>query len=82
MINAINEWSQTMTDLEYSLKYQGVEVSKVLSLKRAQLLTRENVDRYIKTEDARKIAFALMEENDSSLSEDSEKSVFHALDSL
>lgn len=71
-----------MTDLEYSLKYQGVEVSKVLSLKRAQLLTPANVERYIKTEDARKIAFALMEENDSSLSEDSEKSVFHALDSL
>lgn len=71
-----------MTDLEYSLKYQGVEVSKVLSLKRAQLLTPANVERYIKTEDAKKIAFALMEENDSTLLEDSEKSVFHALESL
>lgn len=71
-----------MTDLEYSLKYQGIEVSKVLSLKRARLLTPANVELYIKTDDAKKIAIALMEKSDSALSEDSEKSVFHALESL
>ena len=71
-----------MTDLEYSLKHQGVEVSKVLSLKRANLLTPENVQLYIKSDDAKKIAFALMDNSDSELSEASEKSVFHALESL
>ena len=71
-----------MTDLEYSRKYQGVEVSKVLSLKRAKLLTRQNVDRYIKSKEAKKIAYALMANSDSELSESAEKSVFHALDSL
>ena len=71
-----------MTDLEYSLKHEGVEVSKVLSLKRANLLTPENVHRYVKSDEAKEIAFALMDNSDSELSEPTEKSVFHALDSL
>ena len=47
-----------MADLHVSIKNQGKEFSQILALKRAGLLTEENIDKYLKSDEAKAAAEA------------------------
>jgi len=72
-----------MADLQKSIKNQGKEFSKILTLKRAGLLTEENIDKYLESDEAKEVARALMRGDDAATQQDaSRRSLFKAVDRL
>lgn len=72
-----------MADLHVSIKNQGKEFSQILALKRAGLLTEENIDKYLKSDEAKEVARALMRGDDADMQQDvSKRSLFKAVEKL
>lgn len=73
-----------MANLKTSLEDQGLEFSKILSLRRAGRLTEENINRYLKSEEAKEVARALMRQQKSVLDQKnvSQQSLYKAIDNL
>ena len=72
-----------MADLHVSIKNQGKEFSQILTLKRAGLLTEENIDKYLESDEAKEVARALMRGDDAAIQQDaSRRSLFKAVEKL
>jgi len=73
-----------MVNLKKSLDNQGLEYSRILSLKRAGLLNEKNIQRFIKTPEGRKAASALMkmEKNLVEHEDVSTRSLYKAVENL
>lgn len=74
-----------MADLNLSIKNQGKEFSQILALHRAGLLTEENIKKYLKSDEAKEVARALMHGkpgDDSQLNDLSKRALFKAVDKL
>jgi len=72
-----------MANLKRSQQGQGLEFSKILSLRRANQLTEENLNKYLGSDEAKEVARTLMNEADPKKELNvSQRGLYKAIDKL